>query len=79
MLNIFYKKIKNVNCVKIILCFKMATGMVISTFLSCPVMFISARLMTLPVTTEEIYKTLILSTAQDISIVGLISCVRYPI
>ena len=57
----------------------MATGMVVSTFLSCPLMFISAHLMTLPVTTEETYKTLILGTAQDISIVGVISCVRYPI
>ena len=66
-----FKKNKNIT----LYIFQMATGMVVSTFLSCPVMFISARLMTLPVTTEATFRTLIQKTAQDISIVGLISCV----
>ncbi|WAQ93908.1 GP155-like protein [Mya arenaria] len=49
-----------------------ATGMVVCTFLSAPLMFVSAKMMTVVVSSEMDYKTLLLDTSFDLSVVSLV-------
>ncbi|XP_064647702.1 lysosomal cholesterol signaling protein-like isoform X2 [Lineus longissimus] len=49
-----------------------ATGMVVCTFLSAPLMFVSARMITLSVKNRSDYQDLIQSTAFDVSILGMV-------
>ncbi|XP_071102549.1 lysosomal cholesterol signaling protein-like isoform X1 [Haliotis cracherodii] len=52
-----------------------ATGMVAGTFISAPLMFVSAKMMTVVVNNEMDYKALLLDTNFDTSIVSTICCV----
>lgn len=52
-----------------------ATGMVAGTFLSAPLMFVSAKMMTVIVGSEKDYRTLLLDTSFDTSIIGIVCCV----
>ncbi|XP_052096045.1 integral membrane protein GPR155-like isoform X2 [Mytilus californianus] len=49
-----------------------ATGMVAGTFLSAPIMFVSAKMLTVVVNSELDYKTLMLETSFDTSIISLV-------
>ncbi|CAH1790297.1 unnamed protein product [Owenia fusiformis] len=50
----------------------MATGVVVCTFLSAPLMFVSAKMIMLPVVQKDDYGQLINETCFDISIVGIL-------
>ncbi|OPL33447.1 hypothetical protein AM593_10544, partial [Mytilus galloprovincialis] len=52
-----------------------ATGMVAGTFLSAPIMFVSAKMLTVVVNSELDYKTLMLETSFDTSIISLVCSV----
>ncbi|XP_067650472.1 lysosomal cholesterol signaling protein-like isoform X2 [Haliotis asinina] len=52
-----------------------ATGMVAGTFISAPLMFVSAKMMTVVVSNELDYKALLLDTNFDTSIVSIVCCV----
>ncbi|XP_060070719.1 integral membrane protein GPR155-like [Ylistrum balloti] len=52
-----------------------ATGMVAGTFFSAPMMFMSARMLTVVVNSEMDYKTLLLETSFDTSIISVVCCV----
>lgn len=52
-----------------------ASGMVAGTFLSAPIMFVSAKMMTLVVNSEMDYKSLLLETSFDTSIISLVCTV----
>lgn len=52
-----------------------ATGMVAGTFLSAPIMFVSAKMMTVVVNNEMDYKSLMLETSFDTSIISLVCSV----
>lgn len=52
-----------------------ATGMVAGTFLSAPLMFVSAKMMTLIVGSDKDYRSLLLDTSFDTSIVGIVCSV----
>ncbi|XP_060589800.1 lysosomal cholesterol signaling protein-like isoform X2 [Ruditapes philippinarum] len=49
-----------------------ATGMVACTFLSAPLMFVSAKMMTVVVNSEMDYKALLVDTSFDLSVVSLV-------
>ncbi|KAL3831565.1 hypothetical protein ACJMK2_023304 [Sinanodonta woodiana] len=49
-----------------------ATGMVSCTFLSAPLMFVSAKMMTVVVSNEMDYKNMLQTTSFDVSIIGLV-------
>ncbi|KAK6166209.1 hypothetical protein SNE40_022961 [Patella caerulea] len=51
-----------------------ATSMVAGTFISAPLMFVSAKMMTVVVSSELDYKSLLLDTSFDTSILGIICC-----
>ncbi|KAJ8314309.1 hypothetical protein KUTeg_008870 [Tegillarca granosa] len=51
-----------------------ATGLVAGTLLSAPIMFISARLMTMGVNDQIDYKSLLLDTSISTSIISLVCC-----
>ncbi|XP_005107005.1 integral membrane protein GPR155 isoform X2 [Aplysia californica] len=52
-----------------------ATGLVLGTFLSAPLMFVSAKMMTLMVETGMDYKDQLTSASFDVSIISIICCV----
>ncbi|XP_021378786.1 integral membrane protein GPR155-like, partial [Mizuhopecten yessoensis] len=52
-----------------------ATGMVAGTFFSAPMMFMSAKMLTVVVNSEMDYKTLLLETSFDTSIISVVCCV----
>ena len=52
--------------------FQVATGMVACTFLSAPLMFVSAKMMTVVVDNEMDYKKLLLTTDFDFSVISLV-------
>ncbi|XP_041366937.1 integral membrane protein GPR155-like isoform X2 [Gigantopelta aegis] len=52
-----------------------ATGMVVCTFISAPLMFVSAKMMTVIVNSELDYKSLLRETFFDTSIISIICCV----
>ncbi|KAJ8314204.1 hypothetical protein KUTeg_008765 [Tegillarca granosa] len=56
-------------------CFPVATAMVACTFLSAPLMYVSARMMTVVVNNEMDYKGLLLEAAFDTSIISVVCCV----
>ncbi|XP_052247244.1 integral membrane protein GPR155-like isoform X3 [Dreissena polymorpha] len=49
-----------------------ATGMVVCTFLSAPLMFASAKMMTVVVESEMDYKSMLLNTSFDLSVISLV-------
>lgn len=49
-----------------------ATGMVACTFLSAPLMFVSAKMMTVVVNSEMDYKALLMGTSFDLSVISLV-------
>jgi hypothetical protein len=49
--------------------------MVACTFVSAPIMFVSAKMMTVVVNSELDYKALLNETSFDISIVSIVCCV----
>lgn len=49
--------------------------MVAGTFLSAPLMFVSAKMMTVVVNSDMDFHSLLLNTSFDTSIVGIICCV----
>ncbi|XP_053373274.1 integral membrane protein GPR155-like isoform X2 [Mercenaria mercenaria] len=49
-----------------------ATGMVAGTFLSAPLMFVSAKMMTVVVNSEMDYKSLLVDTSFDLSVISLV-------
>ena len=51
---------------------QIATGMVACTFLSAPLMFVSAKMMTVVVDSEMDYKKLLLSTDFDFSVISIV-------
>lgn len=53
----------------------MASGMVVSTFISAPLMFISARMITLTATSKAQFTRLLNTTSFDVSIIGIVACV----
>lgn len=53
--------------------FQIATGMVLCTFLSAPLMFVSAKMMTVVVSSEMDYKSLLLGTSFDVSVVSVVA------
>ncbi|KAK7474300.1 hypothetical protein BaRGS_00034435, partial [Batillaria attramentaria] len=52
-----------------------ATGMVAGTFLSAPLMFVSAKMMTVIVGSETDYRALLFNTSFDASIIGIVCSV----
>ncbi|XP_033763024.1 LOW QUALITY PROTEIN: integral membrane protein GPR155-like [Pecten maximus] len=52
-----------------------ATGMVAGTFFSAPMMFMSAKMLTVVVNSEMDYKTLLLETSFDTSIISVVCCI----
>ncbi|XP_048753740.2 integral membrane protein GPR155-like isoform X3 [Ostrea edulis] len=52
-----------------------ATGMVAGTFLAAPLMFVSARMLSVVVVSEMDYKDLLLKTSFDTSIISMVACV----
>ncbi|XP_013387378.1 integral membrane protein GPR155 isoform X2 [Lingula anatina] len=52
-----------------------AAGTVIGTFLSAPLMFVSARVITLPVLDPDMYKDILTITSFDVSILGIVCSV----
>nr|XP_022307078.1 integral membrane protein GPR155-like isoform X2 [Crassostrea virginica] len=52
-----------------------ATGMVAGTFLAAPLMFVSARMLSVVVVSEMDYKDLLLKTSFDASIISMVACV----
>ncbi|KAK3108383.1 hypothetical protein FSP39_006715 [Pinctada imbricata] len=52
-----------------------AFGMVVGTFLSAPLMFVSAKMMTVVVVSELDYKSLLVETSFDTSIISIVSSV----
>lgn len=55
--------------------FQVATGMVAGTFLAAPLMFVSARMLSVVVVSEMDYKDLLLKTSFDASIISMVACV----
>ena len=51
---------------------QMATGMVLCTFLSAPLMFVSAKMMTVVVNSELDYKSMLLGTSFDLSLISTV-------
>lgn len=54
---------------------QVATGMVAGTFLAAPLMFVSARMLSVVVVSEMDYKDLLLKTSFDASIISMVACV----
>lgn len=52
-----------------------ATGMVAGTFLAAPLMFVSARMLSVVVVSEMDYKDLLLQTSFDASVISMVACV----
>lgn len=50
--------------------------MVAGTFLSAPLMFVSAKMMTVVVSSDMDYRSLLYNTSFDSAIVGIVCCVR---
>ena len=55
--------------------FQIATSMVACTFLSAPLMFVSAQMVTMPVKDTSMYSLLITETSFNISVLGICGCV----
>ncbi|KAK7110797.1 lysosomal cholesterol signaling protein-like isoform X2 [Littorina saxatilis] len=51
------------------------TGMVAGTFLSAPLMFVSAKMMTVVVSSAMDYRSLLLNASFDSAIIGIVCCV----
>lgn len=49
--------------------------MVAGTFLSAPLMFVSAKMMTVVVSSDMDYRSLLYNTSFDSAIVGIVCCV----
>lgn len=58
---------------KLIHLFQIATGMVLCTFLSAPLMFVSAKMMTVVVSSEMDYKSMLLGTSFDLSLISIVA------
>lgn len=54
---------------------QVATGMVAGTFLAAPLMFVSARMLSVVVVSEMDYKDLLLQTSFDASVISMVACV----